>query len=996
MTAKRVPPARLATLALGLAASVLLAAPPSAAEEMVLDNGRIRAEFNDQRPRLHRRAQDGPDARLLRRPVLGDDRRHARPHRPSRPGRDRDDPGQGRLPLRPGPLHLRRRLRAQAGLGFPDQADHRDLGPEPRLPRRRGQAARHGRSAGPSSRSSSSRTAPSGPSAVSGDADASAGPAWSVFFMLQNPFMAWTRDGSDVSVSYAPDMDWSRDYGAFASDRLCIGLVELSGHALPGQGRARVDVRRRLRQAPQGIARRSTSTRSNALVDCVRSFLLYLSRPERPRPHPLVRERLPDRRRHARGRRGIQADHGPGRRARGDPPPLHAGQQRASPGSRTTPTPGAGRTSSGSASARSSGKGSGTRAATTSRPGSRPCSTTPPRRTSSSWPTPIRPCPSSRTRSGRPGPAPTPPPKSGADTGLRSFQDWWLDKLLGFMRTTGAAGFSFDHWWIAHGQGLEQVRPVVRLPAHPRGPAPRGLRRRRRRPPAVPELRPVDLAGRLLSSPDPDRRAAGELQGLPRPPHRPRLGQPPALRRLDLPGRALHAARDHARLHHPPIGAQRREGGHAPRPLPSQGLGRPRLEILAPLLDRDGPLPPRRQLHPGPRQPRSSRPSPKRTRPGSGSGSTGPTRTPATSTPCGRSSGRPWPAASTARRPSSRTAASSSSSIPTPAARRPGSSSMPRSAWSRARQLMIKELYPEEGRLVGSPEGLWAYGSEVALTLPGREAAVYEIFPAPAEIAEPVLFNVRGAASLMSTRLVLTDVTGETGTTHAPSSSSCPTKARVRALSVNGVAHPFKAGNGPGHGDRALRRPRLRAVPERRNGPGRLHGRDLQGPGRPSRPASSPSSPSARRPGRSTYTEDDLRAPWLGPWRLLLHIPIIEGTDAMDVSLKINGLPVEVLKAYNSVYPARAGADLHRPLRRPQHASGPIRPATSRSACRRSRRAGSRGSSSRTSRRNTRSASWPRRRPRRRSPRRRNRTVPFDLLPPGPEEAPCIEIKARF
>jgi len=52
-----------------------------------------------------------------------------------------------------------------------------------------------------------------------------------------------------------------------------------------------------------------------------------------------------------------------------------------------------------------------------------------------------------------------------------------------------------------------------------------------------------------------------------------------------------------------------------------------------------------------------------------------------------------------------------------------------------------------------------------------------------------------------------------------------------------------------------------------------------------------------------TYTADDLRAPWLGSWRLLLHIPIIEGTDDMDVRLRVNGLPVDVLKAYNSVYP---------------------------------------------------------------------------------------------
>ena len=108
---------------------------------------------------------------------------------------------------------------------------------------------------------------------------------------------------------------------------------------------------------------------------------------------------------------------------------------------------------------------------------------------------------------------------------------------------------------------------------------------------------------------------------------------------------------------------------------------------------------------------------------------------------------------------------------------------------------MIKELYPEEGRLVGSAEGLWAHGGEVVLTLPGREAAVYEIFPAPEEIAEPILFNVRGAASLESNRLVLTDVTAETGAVR-PVVVVLPAKARVRTLSINGVGHPYKTDPG--------------------------------------------------------------------------------------------------------------------------------------------------------------------------------------------------------
>jgi hypothetical protein len=210
-------------------------------------------------------------------------------------------------------------------------------------------------------------------------------------------------------------------------------------------------------------------------------------------------------------------------------------------------------------------------------------------------------------------------------------------------------------------------------------------------------------------------------------------------------------------------------------------------------------------------------------------------------------------------------------------------------------KIMIKELYPEEGRLVGSPEGLWAYGGEVALTLPGREAAVYEIFPAPAEITEPVLFNVRGAAELRSTRCVLTGVTSETGASR-PILVLLPADARVRALSVNGVAHPFKAGQG-------LITATVRFA-------GRAFGRS-QAAGkvpagftggiykaRTTVPARVFTQLAERKKSWPVaYTEDDLRAPWLGPWRLLLHIPIIEGTEAMDVTLKINGVPVDVLKA---------------------------------------------------------------------------------------------------
>ena len=38
----------------------------------------------------------------------------------------------------------------------------------------------------------------------------------------------------------------------------------------------------------------------------------------------------------------------------------------------------------------------------------------------------------------------------GVDTGVRSFQDWFVDQLVAFQKRTGISGYSFDHWWIAY------------------------------------------------------------------------------------------------------------------------------------------------------------------------------------------------------------------------------------------------------------------------------------------------------------------------------------------------------------------------------------------------------------------------------------------------------------------------------------------------------------------------------------------------------------------
>lgn len=48
----------------------------------------------------------------------------------------------------------------------------------------------------------------------------------------------------------------------------------------------------------------------------------------------------------------------------------------------------------------------------------------------------------------------------GVDTGVRSFQDWFLDTLVAFHRRTGISGYSFDHWWIAYEPTSEGHKPT--------------------------------------------------------------------------------------------------------------------------------------------------------------------------------------------------------------------------------------------------------------------------------------------------------------------------------------------------------------------------------------------------------------------------------------------------------------------------------------------------------------------------------------------------------
>jgi hypothetical protein len=730
------------------------------------------------------------------------------------------------------------------------------------------------------------------------DEDASAGTSWSVFFMLQNPFMAWSREGRDVAVSYAPDMDWSRDLGPFASDRLCIGVTGLSGTRFPAKAvpewKHAADYAGLLEREPTIDA-----SEVEALTACVRAFLLYY-------PVRSVRVHIPwcenDYQIDVATPEGVEEY----KRIMTRASELGVTHLLYTPANSSLSRVEDNADSWGWENVLWFGLGQKLRKGEWD-----------PRRDEVpaglkamldyaasknlkllAYAYPSLPFPQDPAWTAWAGPEAA--VKAGADTGLRSFQDWWLDKLLAFMKTTGAAGFSFDYWRIAQDKASSKYaqwfgcRRVLE-----------GLRR---------EAFDAVVDGRQqYQSFGPWTWLAGSY------PH-PTLTdeQPESFKAFP----DLHTDRVSANRQRFAAWTYRVERFVPPEIMPgfithqserSDGKGVMRRDRFRPkdwdalgwrysLLSSIGTAPFHHVVN------------------------FIPARDPEEFAALSAEdkawfrkwldwtdenaqylhSLRPIIGPPMAGRVDGTAAIVEDRGIiflfnPNPGRKEARFKLDASIGLVKSGKFMIKELYPEEGRLVGSAEGFWAHGSEAVITLAGREAAVYEIFPAPEAIEGPVLFNVRGAASLKSNRLALTGVTAETGTARRLL-VMLPAKARVRALSVNGVTHPFKSDGG-------LVTATVRFA-------GRAFGRSQPAGEVPAGFAGGLFKARINVPARVfaqlaerkktwpvSYSADDLRAPWLGPWRLLLHLPIVECTDAMDVTLKVNGVPVEVLKAYNSVYP---------------------------------------------------------------------------------------------
>ena len=730
-----------------------------------------------------------------------------------------------------------------------------------------------------------------------GGGSAPSAPVWGLFFALQNPFMAWKRHGRSVSASYAPDMDWSPGDGPFASDRLCIGMHELSGTRFPAKAvpewKFIPDYAGHLASVPA-----IDVNEVDALTDCVKAFLRYY--PGRVRVHIPWCEN------------DYQIDVG-------TPEGVEEYKRIMD---------------------RAAELGANYLLYT---PANSELSRLEDNTDAWGWETLLWFGLGQKIRKGEWDPARDDVPAglkamldyaasknlklmayaypslpflqkpewtkwagdkvggyAGADTGVRSFQDWWIAKLLAFVRKTGAAGFSFDHWWIAYDNASSKYAQWY------------GCRRiletlRREDPDIVLDGRQqyqnfgpwTWLAGSYphptLTDEQPESftafpdlhtdRVSADRQRFAAWTYRVERFAPPEI----MPGYMTHQSersdekdvmrRDRFRPRDwdclgwkysvlSSIGTA--PFNHVIDFIPARDP-----EEFKALSDEDKAWF-RRWLdwtEENARFMHALRPI------------IGPPMV-------GRADGtaavvedrgfvflyNPNPGRVEAR-------FKLDASI----------------GLTKGDRFVIREIHPEEGKLVGSAEGFWPAGSEVAIPMGGAEARVFEIFPAPAALGEPALFNVSGSIAFQNGRLVLTGVSGETGTS-SEALVLLPAGKTVRSMSVNGVPYPFKQNRD--------------MVPFTVRFAGKAFGR-LQAVG-----AYDPNFAGGTVKAKFTvparvfrqladrrtnwpvaYTEDDLRAPWLGPWRLLLFAALAEPQETMEVAIKVDGKPVDVKKAYNSVYP---------------------------------------------------------------------------------------------
>lgn len=724
-------------------------------------------------------------------------------------------------------------------------------------------------------------------------------PDFGMFFLYQNPFFVWRKEGVIRSASYLPEIDWKSGYGPHASDRLCIGLYPLSGRVFPATAVPEwtfvADYRSYLAGVPQ-----IDTAEADALVACVRSFLIY--RPQRSvRVHvPWCEndyqidvadpegweefQRIIDRavevgcqytlftpansevsslkeNRDAWGWENLLF-FGMGQKIRKD---------EWNPARDPIP-PSLGRTLD-------YAKSKNIRLVSYSYP-SLPFLQDP------EW---------TRWAGAKVG------GYNGPDMGLRTFQDWWLDKLEDFVKATGAGGYSFDHWWIAYDNAssrYSQWNGCRRI-----------LETLRRRIPGI----LIDGRQQYMSF-GPWTWLAGTY------PH-PSLTDEQPESFNSFPD--LHTDRVSANRQRYAAWTYRMQRFCPPEILPGFITHQTERNDARKVMRRDRFRPRDWDLLGW----KFSVLSSIGTAPFNHVVDYLPARDPDEFRSFSAADARwfrewfDW---------SDRNAEVLRNIKPIlgpPMIGQPDGTaaiagdhgfvflfnpnyrgleaqfSLDRSiGLERGSRFVVEQLHPEKGMLIGNPSnGYWSIGDRVVCPLAGNEAVVLEIRPAGSGPDKPLLFGARGSAALSGDKLILSGVSGEVGTSR-DILVRLPGDRKIGSMTANDIPVKYRQ-----NGRTVSARIRFAGDAFTRSQPlWRYDPSFTGGSVRASFRVPDRILEQLRRRKQEwpvPYTEDDLIATWLGSYRLLLYAHIAEPNEALELTMTIDGAPLQVYKAYNSIYP---------------------------------------------------------------------------------------------
>ena len=220
---------------------------------------------------------------------------------------------------------------------------------------------------------------------------------------------------------------------------------------------------------------------------------------------------------------------------------------------------------------------------------------------------------------------------------------------------------------------------------------------------------------------------------------------------------------------------------------------------------------------------------------------------------------------------------------------------------AQGEKLLLREIHPAEGRWLNGPAGgAWNLGDKVRLPIKGPQAMVLELVPA-GDVPRPVLLGAHGEAALDGDRMLLRGVQGPAGAT-ADLAVLLPAGRKAARVEINGREHSFRQQEYVVRMSVTFAGERLDHCQEIGSCPRNYAGKSFRANFTiPQRVFTQLAD--RRRAWPIPYTREDLLAAWRGPDRLLLYIHMAEPNDRWEVGLKIDGQPVEIRRAYGDVYP---------------------------------------------------------------------------------------------